>query len=98
MLIGLILISLGIIMAIKQIRKKPSEKKCFQTEGEVLNNKYVKDHEKKILDDKEYEEYLEWCLIKGEAPAEKDGFDKYRMEEYHMYKKLLKYGISGLSK
>ena len=48
------------------------------------------------MDDKEYEEYIEWCKIKGEIPVEKEGYDKHRMEEYHLYKNLIKNGIGGL--
>jgi len=61
-------------------------------------NKYIAEHKKKLMDDEEYQEYLEWCEIKGEIPAEKEGFDKHRMQEYHLYKKLLKHGIGGLNK
>ncbi|MDV4026131.1 hypothetical protein CMT52_17505 [Elizabethkingia anophelis] len=96
MFLGLILICLGIALAIRRSIMKSKERKRVLSEGEVLKNKYIIEHEKKMLDDKEYEQYLEWCKIKGEVPSEKVGFDKHRMEEYHLYKNLLKNGIGGL--
>ena len=56
-------------------------------------NKYIAEHEKKIKDDAIYNEYLEWCKIMGENPADKNGFDELQMKEYMHYKKLMKYGI-----
>ncbi|MDV4023888.1 hypothetical protein CMT52_06020 [Elizabethkingia anophelis] len=96
MFIAFILIVLGIVLLVRSTISKPKERKQILSEGEVLKNKYIIEHEKKMLDDKEYEQYLEWCKIKGEVPSEKVGFDKHRMEEYHLYKNLLKNGIGGL--
>lgn len=80
----------------QKYRAKSVKNKNKATNTEVLNNKYIIDHEKKIEDDKIYDEYLEWCKIKGELPVEKNGFDKHRMEEYYLYKKIMKHGISGI--
>lgn len=64
--------------------------------AEIPTNKYIENHEKKVQDDIHYEEYMEWCKIKGEIALEKEGYDEYRMKEYMMYKKLMKYGLKGL--
>ena len=61
-----------------------------------VKNKYIEDHKKKLKDDNEYNEYLEWCKMKGEIAIEKEGYDEYRMQEYLMYRKLIKFGIKGL--
>ncbi len=61
-----------------------------------IENKYIANHEAKLKDDEEYQEYLEWCKMKGELAADKEGFDEYRMKEYQLYKKLIKHGIGGL--
>lgn len=61
-----------------------------------IENQYIARHEQKLADDSEYEEYIKWCRLKGEIPQPKEGFDLHRMEEYHLYKKLLKEGIGGL--
>ncbi len=100
MFLAVILVVLGFILFVRgvsrSVQKRNAEHKKAFSDGEILRNKYIIDHEKKIVDDKEYEEYLEWCNVKGEIPVEKKGFDEHRMEEYHLYKKLLKHGISGL--
>ena len=56
-------------------------------------NKYIEIHEKKIIDDTMYNDYLEWCKAKGEIAVDKEGYDEHRMKEYMMYKKLMKFGI-----
>jgi hypothetical protein len=61
-----------------------------------IENKYIAKHEAKLKDDEEYQEYIEWCKMKGELAADKEGFDEYRMKEYQLYKKLIKHGIGGL--
>lgn len=61
-------------------------------------NKYIEIHEKKIIDDNEYNDYLEWCKMKAEIAVDKEGYDEHRMKEYLMYRKLIKYGIGGLNK
>lgn len=74
-------------------------KSLFQPKKrEVLKNTYIENHEKKLKDDKDYNEYLEWCKMKGEMALEKEGYDEYRMKEYHLYKKLMKHGIMGINK
>jgi hypothetical protein len=96
MFLAFILIVLGIVLIVRSTVSKSKGRKQVLSEGEVLKNKYIIEHEKKMLDDKEYEEYIEWCKIKGEIPVEKEGYDKHRMEEYHLYKNLIKNGIGGL--
>lgn len=88
---SIILISLGVFFFLKYISF--SKKK---EEPVVGKNKYIEIHEKKIIDDKEYNEYLEWCKMKGEIAVDKEGFDEHRMKEYLMYRKLIKFGIKGL--
>ena len=67
-----------------------------KTEPIVHKNKYIEIHDKKITDDMEYNDYLEWCKMKGEIAVDKEGYDEHRMKEYLMYKKLMKFGIRGL--
>lgn len=80
-----------VLFAIVMITKRKNV--VTKSEGETLKNRYIIDHEKKLIDDKEYQEYLEWCKFKGELPADREGFDTYDMKEYQHYKKLMKYGI-----
>lgn len=98
--LAVILVITGVFLAVRNSvlknRAKRELKNRTLSEGEVLKNKYIIEHEQKMIDDTVYEEYLEWCKFKGEVPAEKNGFDKHRMEEYHLYKRLLKHGIKGL--
>lgn len=97
MIIAFLLFGFGFYLLLKvATRKKKVIVSAPKTEGEVLGNKYIIEHEKKIEDDKIYEEYLEWCKFKGEIPVDKVGFDEHRMKEFQMYKKLLKHGIGGL--
>ena len=65
-----------------------------KSEGEILNNPYIIKHEQKLKDDALYQEYLDWCKSKGELPADKEGFDEYRMKEYVLYRNLKKFGIN----
>ena len=97
MFLAAVLVLVGVFLLLKLFlsKKKPIENKPL-SEGEILKNKYIINHEKKMNDDAEYDEYLEWCKVKGELAADKEGFDEYRMKEYHLYKKLLKSGIGGL--
>lgn len=98
--LAVVLVVIGIFLMVRnyilKIRQKKELKNRTFSEGETLNNKYIIDHEQKLIDDKVYDEYLDWCKFKGEVPAEKNGFDKHRMEEYQLYKKLIKHGIKGL--
>lgn len=87
MILSLFFISLGIYVLWKYVifRKNVG--------AEIPKNKYIAEHEKKLIDDQEYNEYLEWCKEKGEIAVDKEGYDEHRMKEYLMYKKLLKFGI-----
>ena len=67
-----------------------------KTEPVAPKNKYIEIHEKKITNDTEYNDYLQWCKMKGEIAVDKEGYDEHRMKEYLMYKKLIKFGIKGL--
>ncbi len=96
MILAFLLISFGFYVMIKSARKKNKPTVQQKTEGEVLKNKYIIEHEKKLQDDKVYEEYLDWCKFKGEIPVDKEGYDEHRMKEFQMYKKLIKHGIGGL--
>ena len=91
MFFAVVLVLLGVILLVRLLtERKPVASK---SEGETLGNKYIIDHERKLKNDKEYAEYLDWCKFKGELPAEKEGFDEHQMKEYQLYKKLMKYGI-----
>lgn len=96
MFLAVFLILLGIFFIIKKEVSKNKKEKTALSEGEVLQNRYIQNHEQKLKDDAEYEEYLEWCKMKGELAVDKDGFDEHRMKEFLMYKKLMKSGIGGL--
>ncbi|RMZ60069.1 hypothetical protein D1632_10800 [Chryseobacterium nematophagum] len=91
MLIPLILLIVGIYLIAKVLFGK--KKEIIITPS---LNKYIVKHEEKLKDDEEYKEYIEWCKMKGELAADKEGFDEYRMKEYQLYKKLIKHGIGGL--
>lgn len=46
-----------------------------------------------MKDDKDYEEYLEWCKKNAELPMSKNGFDSFRINEWKFnesIKKVLK--------
>lgn len=97
MILAFLLFGFGFYLLVKvATRKKKPVAFAPKTEGEVFGNKYIIEHENKMKDDDEYEEYLEWCKFKGEIPVDKVGFDVHRMKEFQMYKKLLKHGIGGL--
>ena len=51
-------------------------------------NPYIETHQKKMVDDKLYEEYLEFCKKNGELPMEKSGFQELRMKEEKQRQKL----------
>lgn len=91
MFLGFILFIFGIYLLTRVIFGK---KKVI--EPSKVENIYIAKHEKKLKDDEAYEEYLEWCKMKGELAEDKEGFDEYRMREYQLYKKLIKHGFSGL--
>ena len=81
MLISFLLFFLGIFLFLKQIfgSKKPKP------------NPYISAHEKKLRDDEEYNDYLEWCKKNGELPADKNVFYKHSIkglkddEDYQTY-------------
>lgn len=94
MILAFLLFGFGFFLLVKTaFRKKKSD--VILTEGQVLKNKYIIEHEKKMKDDAVYDEYLEWCKLKGELPVEKEGYDEHRMKEYQLYRKLIKSGIGG---
>ncbi len=96
MILSLLFIGLGFFLIVKILTRKKKAENVVLSEGQVLKNKYIIDHEKKLIDDAVYDEYLDWCKFKGEVAVDKNGFDEHRMKEYHLYKKLLKHGISGI--
>jgi len=58
------------------------------------NNDYVKTHQKKIDDDKNYNQYLEWCKDKGQVAMDKKGFMEIRNNEKALVEKFNKIGIN----
>ena len=99
MILAVILIVIGMLFFLYRKEARKNEALFAEpkpTEGEVLKNKYIIEHEKKLIDDAVYEEYLDWCKLKGEMPVDKEGYNEHRMKEFQMYKKLLKHGIGGL--
>ncbi|MDO5616788.1 MAG: hypothetical protein Q4G16_11395 [Cruoricaptor ignavus] len=99
MFLALILVGFGVFLILKTFYtlffKKPKPV-IKPSEGEILENKYIINHEKKLKNDAEYYEYLDWCKLKRKSPVDKECFDEYEMKEYQMYKKLRKHGIKGL--
>jgi len=91
MFFAVVLVLFAIVILVRLLTKRKPV--VTKSEGETLKNRYIIDHEKKLKDDADYEEYLEWCKFKGELPADREGFDEYDMKEYQHYKKLMKYGI-----
>ncbi|MGE8528513.1 hypothetical protein [Chryseobacterium rhizosphaerae] len=51
-------------------------------------NPYIETHQKKMYDDKMYDEYLDFCKKNGELPMEKSGFQELRMKEDKMRRKI----------
>ncbi len=51
-------------------------------------NPYIDVHQKKMNDDKMYDEYLEFCKSNGELPMEKSGFQELRMKEEKQRQKI----------
>lgn len=89
MFLGFILIVLSFYLAFKYVflRKNVTHKE-FSTG--VTKNRYIIEHEKKMKDDNEYEEYLSWCKKYGELPLSKSGFDAYRINEWKFNEKIKK--------
>lgn len=56
----------------------------------VHPNPYIDTHQKKMNDDKLYDEYLEFCKKNGELPMEKSGFRELRMKEEKLKEKINK--------
>lgn len=89
--LSFILFSLGVFFLLKSLFGKRNDGRT-----DNIKNRYIEIHQKKVLDDNEYNEYVEWCKEKGEIAVDKEGYDEHRMKEYLMYRKLIKFGIKGL--
>ena len=95
MFISFALIFFGTCILLKLIfRSKKRVEETVEISPDPVN-KYIKNHEEKLKDDKDYEDYIQWCMIKGEIAVEQEGYDVYRMQEYLHYKRLMKHGLSG---
>ena len=57
-------------------------------------NDYVKSHQKKIIDDNNYTQYLEWCKEKGQVAMDKKGFEEIRNNEKALVDRFNKIGIN----
>lgn len=88
--LGVFLILVGLILWVKNLQEKRIERKRKKTEGERMGNRYVLEHERKLFDDKTYDEYLNWCKFHGELPLDKSGFDKFRDNENRFEQKIRK--------
>lgn len=53
-------------------------------------NKYINSHNEKLTDDKDYEDYLEWCKVKGELPLPKKDFFVFRHNEWKFNEQIKK--------
>ncbi len=51
-------------------------------------NPYIDQHQKKMQDDRLYDEYLEFCKKNGELPMEKSGFKELRTKEEMQRQKI----------
>lgn len=58
------------------------------------NNSYVQSHQKKIKDDNQYQQYLEWCKEKGQVAMNKKGFEEIRNNEKALFEKFNQIGIN----
>ena len=99
MLVPLILLIVGLYLIAKVVFGKKKDRVVISPDSRETAqpmNKYIARHEEKLKDDQEYQQYIEWCKMKGELAGDKEGFDEYRMKEYQLYKKLIKHGIGGL--
>jgi len=62
----------------------------FWYQKKISKNKYISKHEKKIINDKEYNDYLNWCLSKNEIPMDKEIFLKEVEKKEILIKNLYK--------
>ena len=83
---GFILVVIGLILWVKRLNNARKPK----TEGEKMANPYVIEHERKMIDDSVYQEYMDWCKFHGELPMEKKGFDEIRMKEWKLKQQIKK--------
>lgn len=88
MFIGILLILFGIYVFLRAF--------IFKKQKIKSQNKYISENEKKLQDDNDYIDYIEWCELKGILPSEKEEFNPHQIKEYQMYKKLMEHGINGL--
>ena len=86
MALGVFLVVIGLILWIKRLENARKPK----TEGEKMANPYIIEHERKLIDDGIYQEYVDWCMFHGELPMEKKGFDEIRMKEWELRRKVNK--------
>ena len=90
--IAVLLIVIGSILmirnGIKKARMNYVEAKREKSEGEILKNPYILDHERKMEDDKIYDEYLDWCKFHGELPSDRKGFDEFRLREWRYRQRI----------
>lgn len=92
--LAVLFVVLGVFLLIKNVIRKNIERRKEQkrekSEGEILQNPYILEHERKIIDDEIYEEYVEWCKFRGELPVDKKGFDEHRTKEWKLQNKIKK--------
>ena len=82
--LGVFLVLIGLTLWVRRLIDAEKERKRLKSEGEKMANPYVIEHERKIIDDSVYSEYIEWCKFHGELPMEKKGFDEIRMKEWKL--------------
>lgn len=92
--ISIFLVFAGIFMLIRNSIRKSNERRKearrIKSVGELLNNPYILEHEKKMKDDDAYEEYLKWCKKNGELSMSKSGFDNFRVNEWKLNERIKK--------
>lgn len=88
--LGVFLVLIGLTLWVRRLIDAEKERKRVKSEGEKMLNPYVIEHERKMIDDSVYEEYIEWCKFHGELPMEKKGFDEIRMKEWELRRKVNK--------
>lgn len=92
--ISIFLVLAGFFILIRNSIRKSNERRKearrIKSVGELLNNPYILEHEKKMKDDDAYEEYLNWCKKKGELSMSKSGFDNFRINEWKLNERIKK--------
>ena len=88
--LGFFLVLMGLTLWVRRIETARKERNREKTEGENMLNPYVLEHERKLIDDEVYDEYIEWCKFHGELPMEKKGFDEIRMKEWKLQQQIRK--------